>query len=208
MFGIKKKKKKNDHLYGILEEIKREREDIFEFIKNYNTNKPYCSFQSRPCTTIELFTWEKDSEGRYISANERHCTKLFHLVTNCIEGIKGKKDTEITKSIIDQGVKHTFGKMCELTDEKTKDMMETCRFVEIGYINNEYKILDTTKTPIIIDDEFVGTKGLAFDITDKSEMIKGGIDQGWLCLLTKNHENAAYMYKKTDEIDFFENNII
>ena len=207
MFGFKKKKK-NDHLYSILEEIKQERDDIFKFIKKYNTNNLYCSFQNRPCATIELFTWEKDSEGRYISANELHCIKLFHIVANCTESIQGKKDTELTKPITDQGIKHTFSKMCELTDEKTKDMMETCRFIEIGYINNKYKILDTTKTPIIIDDEFVGTKGIAFDITNKSEMVKDGIDQGWLCLLTKSHENAAYMYKKTDKIDFFEHDII
>ena len=208
MFGFKKKKKKNDNLYDVLEEIKQERDDIVNFIKNYNINEPYCSHQNRPCTTIELFTWEKDYEGRYISANELHCIKLFHIVANCAESIQGKKDTELTKSIIDQGIKHTFSEMCELTDKKTKDMMDTCRFVEIGYINNKYKVLDTTKTPIIINNIFTGTKGIAFDITDKSEMVKGGIDQGWLCLLTKNHENAAYMYKKSDEIDFFEHNII
>lgn len=116
--------------------------------------------------------WKKDKELEYILASPTHCRDFFNLIVEetCLRFILGRTAMDLIDEIfIQNGIKNTFGNVCEGSDLYTKEKMETCHFFEAGLIDKDQMLLYVIKKPIIKDGAFDGLYSLAWDVSEYSE---------------------------------------
>ena len=115
--------------------------------------------------------WAKDMDNRYLFANRALCEHL--LMCNDPEAVVGKNDIYFAECERAKGQRHTFGEVCENSDEIVKTKQTAMRFVEDGLVRGQYLILDVHKAPLLDESgTMIGTVGCGRDITREQEIKK------------------------------------
>ena len=115
--------------------------------------------------------WAKDMDNRYLFANRALCERL--LMCNDPEAVVGKNDIYFAECERAKGQRHTFGEVCENSDEIVKTKQTAMRFVEDGLVRGQYLILDVHKAPLLDESgTMIGTVGCGRDITREQEIKK------------------------------------
>jgi DNA-binding CsgD family transcriptional regulator/PAS domain-containing protein len=115
--------------------------------------------------------WAKDIENRYLFANRALCDKL--LMCKDPEAVVGKNDTYFAELERSNGQRHTFGEVCENSDDIVKAKQKAMRFVEEGFVRGRNLILDVHKAPLLDETgELIGTVGCGRDITREQQIRK------------------------------------
>ena len=122
------------------------------------------------CDNVPDMIWAKDQEKRYLFANKTLC-----------EGLLGARDTAEPEGKTDlffaereraahpdDASWHTFGELCQDTDELTQQNGAPSQFDEHGNVRGKFLYLDVRKAPFVGDQgEIIGTVGSARDITEQ-----------------------------------------
>ena len=113
--------------------------------------------------------WAKDKDNRYLFANRALCEHL--LMCTDPEAVVGKNDLYFAECERAKGQRHTFGEICENSDEIVKAKQAAMRFVEDGLVRGQYLILDVHKAPLLDEDgTMIGTVGCGRNITREEEI--------------------------------------
>lgn len=159
------------------ESLKHQRERIAELKNEYNTlsrwNHQYVSTLSLLTEAMQVLIWKKDKDHRYLLANPLHCKSFFgyEISHECLDSIVGRSDKELIEiNKKEFGITNSFEPICTASDAYVKNLGETCHFLEAGMIDGKEVLLYSVKTPQFTEyNEFVGSIGMAWDMTDKSE---------------------------------------
>ncbi len=117
--------------------------------------------------------WAKDTDGKYIYANDAICENLLMCTT---EEIIGKDDIffalrERARSS-DDSQWHTFGELCHNSDDIVLQEMKPMLFEEFGNIRGELVYLEVHKAPFFDKEgKLLGVIGSGRDIT-KQKMLE------------------------------------
>ncbi|MBK9290358.1 MAG: PAS domain S-box protein [Bacteroidetes bacterium] len=114
--------------------------------------------------------WAKDMQKRFIFVNKSICDNLLHA-TDQEEPI-GKTDLFFANRIKaerpDDPDYHTFGKICQDSDEVIFQTQTPGRFDEFGNVRGKFLYLDVVKAPILDEQgKLIGVVGAARDITER-----------------------------------------
>lgn len=135
------------------------------------------------CDNVPDMIWAKDTGKRYIFANKALCDKL--LCAHDAHEPLGKDDVYFAnrerESHPDDAKWHTFGELCQDSDQIILETLETGRFEEKGNVRGELLILDVYKAPFRDESgEVIGVVGCGRDITEQrlteSELLVTTID--------------------------------
>ncbi|MEI7663001.1 MAG: PAS domain-containing protein [Bacteroidota bacterium] len=112
--------------------------------------------------------WAKDLRKHYLFANKAVCESILGAVDT--EEPIGKTDRFFAererRSHPGEPDWHTFGEICDASDDLTMRQKSPGRFDEYGKVRGEYIFLDVQKAPIMDDDgNMIGTVGSGRDIT-------------------------------------------
>ena len=112
--------------------------------------------------------WAKDVDDRHIFVNKAVCDKL--LMASDTDEPVGKKHLFFTLREREKGHRHTFGEMCEDSDAVVKDIRKPRRFLEDGFVRNNYLMLDVNKAPFYDEaGNMIGTVGCGRDVTHEKQ---------------------------------------
>ena len=115
--------------------------------------------------------WAKDMHNRYLFANRALCEQL--LMCSSPEAAVGKNDSYFAACERANGQRHTFGEICENSDEIVKKEQKAMRFIEDGLVRGQYLILDVHKAPLLDESgAMIGTVGCGRDITRERKIQK------------------------------------
>ena len=115
--------------------------------------------------------WAKDMDNRYLFANRALCEQL--LMCKSPEAVVGKNDVYFADLERANGQRHTFGEVCENSDEIVKTKQKNMRFVEDGLVRGQYLVLDVHKSPLLDESgAMIGTVGCGRDITRERQIQK------------------------------------
>ena len=115
--------------------------------------------------------WAKDMDNRYLFANRALCERL--LMCKSPDAVVGKNDVYFAELERANGQRHTFGEVCENSDEIVKTKKKAMRFVEDGMVRGQYLVLDVHKAPLLDESgTIIGTVGCGRDITREREIQK------------------------------------
>ena len=115
--------------------------------------------------------WAKDMDNRYLFANRALCQRL--LMCESPEAVVGKNDVYFANLERANGQRHTFGEVCENSDEIVKTKQKAMRFVEDGLVRGQYLVLDVHKAPLLDESgAMIGTVGCGRDITRERQIQK------------------------------------
>jgi PAS domain S-box-containing protein len=114
--------------------------------------------------------WAKDLDKKYIFVNKAICTKLLNA-KNTKEPI-GKTDMFFAErerqSHPEYPEWHTFGEICENSDDIVMKTCQSGQFDESGNVKNQFLFLDVVKSPFLNEHgELIGTVGSGRDVTDR-----------------------------------------
>ncbi len=155
---IQKLEKENQDLSNRVEKKQEEYDTLFKMIRRIADNAPD-------------MIWAKDMDNRYLFANRALCARL--LMCKSTGAVVGKNDTYFAELERSNGQRHTFGEICENSDEIVKTKKKAMRFVEDGLVRGQYLVLDVHKAPLLDENgEMVGTVGCGRDITREREIKK------------------------------------
>jgi PAS domain S-box-containing protein len=113
--------------------------------------------------------WAKDTDDRYIFANQAICDKLLKFKQP--DEAMGKNDIQIAQKERDAGHNHTYGEICLNSDNIVRKMKTPGRFLEEGLVRNKYLVLDVHKAPFWgPDGELIGTVGCGRDVTKEKQI--------------------------------------
>ena len=126
------------------------------------------------CDTNPDMLWAKNMNKEFIFVNEETCRALLNAKdTN--EPI-GKTDLFFAQrereSHPDDPAWHTFGELCQDSDQIVIDTQAPGHFDETGNIHGKYLWLSVNKAPIIDNCEMIGIVGSGRDRTEHKEMEK------------------------------------
>jgi PAS domain S-box-containing protein len=118
--------------------------------------------------------WAKDMDKRYIFANKATCDFLGAADTD--EPI-GKDDMSFVKRSRaqrpDQTDWHTFGEICQNSDDIVMQNRRKQRFDEFGNIRGKFLFLDVYKAPFFDENgDMIGTVGAGRDVTREKTLEK------------------------------------
>ena len=115
--------------------------------------------------------WAKDMDNRYLFANRALCERL--LMCKSPEAVVGKNDVYFADLERANGQRHTFGEVCENSDEIVKAKQKALRFVEDGLVRGQYLVLDVHKAPLLDESgAMIGIVGCGRDITRERQIQK------------------------------------
>jgi PAS domain S-box-containing protein len=115
--------------------------------------------------------WAKDMDNRYLFANRALCDRL--LMCQSPEAAVGKNDLYFAELERANGQRHTFGEVCENSDEIVKKKKNAMRVVEDGLVRGQYMVLDVHKAPLLDESgNLVGTVGCGRDVTRERQLQK------------------------------------
>ncbi len=119
--------------------------------------------------------WAKDIDNCYLFANRALCERL--LMCKSPEAVVGKNDVYFADLERSNGQRHTFGEVCENSDEIVKAKKKAMRFVEDGLVRGQYLVLDVHKAPLLDESgDMIGTVGCGRDITREQQIHKDLIE--------------------------------
>jgi len=156
------------------------------------------------------YIWYKDEDHKYILCDPSFCNDFFKLNVKSIHDIYGKTDNELISRC---NCYHSFFNICVSTDEHCKSQGYRCRYIEIGYIDNQLFVFDVVKTPLF--DKFGnynGNIGFAKRIkfTFFVDILERQIDHGKVEILHSDHKSRIYWIREekfddinTQSIDIF-----
>jgi PAS domain S-box-containing protein/putative nucleotidyltransferase with HDIG domain len=130
----------------------------------------------RMCDTVPDMIWAKDTEGKYIFANQAICNQLLMAVDT--DEPVGK--TDLFFALRERGSHsenpawHTFGEVCANSDAIVLENARAGHFEEFGNVRSKFLYLDVNKAPLFDENgELIGVVGSARDVTrrKKSEQI-------------------------------------
>ena len=183
--NIKKLFLPNHQAKELYQEIKDQKEKFHKLRKEYEESKHWnleYSFLVKEATqSMNTLIWHKDKNHRYLLANPLHCQSFFQLdsTIDCLTYVKGKTDLELVKKCFhDQDIKNTFGDICLLSDEHTKQQKRKCHFIEAGIVDDEELLLYLIKIPQFDkDNHFVGSIGMGWNITEQSKRVLKSVNR-------------------------------
>ena len=195
----------------LLEEVKDHRKRIALLKKEYDSlsewNSQYVATLGMLTEAIQAMVWKKDQHNRYILANPHHCRAFFGFdgSVECLQYVVGKTDTELIKELHgSNNIPNSFEKICCVSDEYCSKQTKSIHFLEAGNIGDEEILLYTIKTPQFTDSgEFVGTIGMAWDVTSRSSFLTEQLNR-WIYdgLATKLiHEKTVFCYAIVPEVN-------
>lgn len=119
------------------------------------------------------YIWYKDHNHRYIFCNITFKKSFHKLSDEELDSLIGKTDIEsISEYKNKTGKRHDFGELCYSTDEHCIKQGHDCYYIEAGYIDNRFVILEIAKIPIYNEDcSLQGTIGFATDKTKQYDKI-------------------------------------
>ncbi|WP_052812718.1 PAS domain S-box protein [Desulfonatronum thioautotrophicum] len=125
------------------------------------------------CDNVPDMIWAKDLEKKYIFANKAICRDLLNAVDT--EEPVGKTDLFFAKrerlSHPDNPQWHTFGELCQDSDQATMAAGIPMQFDEYGNVQGKFLFLDVHKAPFINSDgRMIGTVGSARDVTERKNV--------------------------------------
>lgn len=110
----------------------------------------------------KIYIWKKNENHLYNFVNVFYCVNFLGIRSKSMSKIIGLSDKEIFTK---QKGKNFLYKICFLTDEYMKKERKECNFVEGNF---KEKVLRVKKIPIIENDKFVGSLGIAQEYEDKN----------------------------------------
>ncbi len=178
-----------------------------EYDTLYSWNKQYIATLSMLTEAIQAMVWKKDKSHKYILANPNHCKSFFGFEGSqeCLNYVIGKTDEELIKKIYtSNGIINTFEEICFVSDIYCASKRIPVHFLEAGKIDNDEILLYTIKTPQFNSEgEFIGTIGIAWDVTSRSSFLTGQLNR-WIYdeLATKIfHDNNVFCYAIVPEVN-------
>ena len=149
------------HRQSITDALRKREKEYFTL---YNLNRMVTN-------NVPDMIWAKDLEGRYIFANQAICGHL--LMCSDPEKALGKTDIYFSERERQRGFEHTFGELCENSDEITLHRKVAGRFLEEGLVRGAYIALDVYKAPFIDENgHIIGTVGCGRDVTKEKAIEK------------------------------------
>jgi PAS domain S-box-containing protein len=120
------------------------------------------------CDNVPDMIWAKDLHKRYIFANKALCRELLNSADT--DEPLGKTDLFFAlrerARHPDDPTWHTFGELCQDSDQITLDENGPRQFDEYGNVQGQFLYLDVRKAPFIDETgQTIGTVGSARDIT-------------------------------------------
>ena len=117
--------------------------------------------------------WAKNLNKEYIFANKAICTNL--LCVDNADDVIGKTDIFFAQKERNSHplipTWHTFGELCQDSDEVIINTKESARFDEYGNVKNELLYLDVYKAPLLNDNnEMIGIVGSARIVTEQRKL--------------------------------------
>ena len=99
-------------------------------------------------TNIKLYSWYKDVQGQYVYVDPKW-VDLFYPDLFKFNTIVGETDlSSIKKFRSIKGNTHTFGELCQGTDDICYKNNKTSHFIEIGIINDNVLSFHVIKQPV------------------------------------------------------------
>ncbi|MCP4366795.1 MAG: hypothetical protein GY797_01585 [Deltaproteobacteria bacterium] len=191
-------------------ELKEQRTRIQELKSGYQAlskwNHQYVSTLSLLTDAMEALIWKKDKHHRYILANPLHCKVFFGYDANyeCLDTIVGRSDGElIAMNFTDLGIQNTFVDVCFGSDKYASENKEITHFLEAGLVDGKEMLLYAVKTPQFTSEgEFVGTIGLAWDMTSQSKFLIKQLNRWIYSGKAKKlyHKKDVFCYAITPEL--------
>lgn len=120
--------------------------------------------------------WSKDIDGRYIVANKAFRNKFCYGLS--WNEIQGKNDIELAKIFKEKvgNENHTFGEVCNNSDEVVIRTEASREFLEYGMINGKMMKLVVNKSPVYDETgSMYGTCGTGRDVTDWHDSLEEAI---------------------------------
>ncbi len=112
--------------------------------------------------------WAKDLDKNYVFANKAMCNSL--LQAKDTDEPVGKNDLYFASrerlNHPDDPLWHTFGELCQDTDDVVIQQAKASQFDESGYVTGKFLFLDVNKAPILDEEgRMIGVVGSGRDIT-------------------------------------------
>lgn len=168
---------------AIISESEKKYRSLYQLLNSMSNNLPD-------------MLWAKDLNKKYLFANKAICKNLLNA-KNTNEPL-GKTDIffanrERTKH--PKNIKyHTFGELCQDSDQIVLDTLKPERFDEFGNVKNKFLFLDVHKAPFYDSNgELIGTVGSARDITNEKKIEEE---------LKRSEQNLKIFFNSIDEFIF------
>lgn len=160
------------------EELKTHRRRIIKMKEQYSNlyewNNQYVSTLDNLTQSMNALIWKKDANHKYLLANPLHCETFFnyHAPDDCLDFISGKSDLDLIKlTFTDIGVQNTFSNICISSDTMVAKSKDLVHFLEAGIIDGKEFLFYTIKTPLFFDNVFMGSIGIAWDMSYQSKFL-------------------------------------
>lgn len=163
------------HFVAVKEDITARKETELELSESEQKYKDiHRLFRTISNNMTDLF-WAKDLDKRYVFANKAICDNLLNAI-DTDEPI-GKTDIQFAErernSHPENPHWHTFGEICQDSDQEIIDTQKPGRFDEYGYVKGKFLYLDVQKSPLFNDvGEMIGVVGSARDVTVEKDIQK------------------------------------
>ena len=144
--------------------------DVTERKQTEETSRQLASMLRLMCDNVPDMIWAKDLDKHYIFANKALCVDLLNA--NEIREPIGKSDLFFSdrerRQHPDDPQWHTFGELCQESDEIILQTKKPFVFVEYGHIKGKPLCLEIHKSPFVnASGTIIGTVGCARDITGR-----------------------------------------
>jgi len=141
------------------------------------------------CDNVPDMIWAKDINKNYIFTNKSIAERLLNA-SNTREPV-GKNDIYFAErerqNHPDNEAYHTFGEMCQDSDDIILKTEQAQRFQEFGNVKGEFLWLDVWKTPLYLGTDLIGIVGSGRDVTvEKSLQNKITNQKNYLEALLEN----------------------
>ena len=149
--------------------------------------------------------WSKDIDGRYIVANKAFRNKFCYGLS--WNDIQGRNDIELAKIFKEKvgNENHTFGEVCNNSDEVVIRTEASREFLEYGIINGKMMKLVVNKSPVYnYEGKMFGTCGTGRDVTDWHDSLEEAIakiQSGCSCF---GQEETEMLLKELNKLKFEE----
>ena len=154
---------------------------------------------------IDDMLWAKDIDGRYIVANKAFRNKFCYGLQ--WDEMQGKNDIELAKIFKDKvgDENHTFGEVCNNSDEVVIRTEASREFLEYGMINGKMMKLVVNKSPVYnYTGKMFGTCGTGRDVTDWHDSLEEAINKAQSGCSCFGEEETEMLLKELNKLKFEE----